>query len=765
MKIGAFKYWSGLVIFCVLISTLPVLAVGIFSYVKAASALEDKVVQSHMQLLQQSQMNVEQVLKIIDNSMTQFAGSTAATKALRSLFTGADYEEIAEMTRVLQSMQTYELGIDDIHFVNLRMNWSLSNKGMSRYYEKGEANPFFSLAQLPATSVWISDRINSKYGVTRADRVSLVKKLPVHSITPSGLLVLQMPVTALSKLVSGNNMLGKTAVFDKDNQLLWFDGETEAGSQELVSDIIEVYKQHTSPSGYVEMELKDADMGVLYRKSAYNGWTYMYISSVDETMADSRSIGWFTLYVCLIISLFTLLLSLQRSRKMYKPIHRLFQYVLGENTVMEGGEHKTKDELAYIHAGFHTLKQSRMGLLHRLKGQELQLHEFFIRKLLLGEVKASELREKLEQFGIHGSGSTICCAALQIDTLDGTRYDEKDRDLLMFAISNIVAELVESDCRLMPVVMSNDQITLFLHQGSDVKRFLERVIQEAETIQQTIKQVLDLPVSIGISRIYENLSRSPEAYKESIEALKYRVRFGQEVVLYIEDVLPERRRDAVFPGWIGVELVDSVKMADLEHAEYLLGMFMKELFKQDFTFDECYMYLNRLMINLIDELRQAGEPIDLLLKWDKPVYEQLLELKTAQEIERWFLHTVIRPIVEQLDRKREQSYKKISDKVLKLIHEEYDSDLTLEVCSSRFNYHASYIKSVFRKEVGMSFSEYLSQYRLQIAKQWLRETDMKIIEIAERLRFNNSQNFIRYFRKLEEVTPGQYRDSHRKHHP
>lgn len=62
-----------------------------------------------------------------------------------------------------------------------------------------------------------------------------------------------------------------------------------------------------------------------------------------------------------------------------------------------------------------------------------------------------------------------------------------------------------------------------------------------------------------------------------------------------------------------------------------------------------------------------------------------------------------------------------------------------------------------KKEMGVTFSEYLSQYRLKIAKQWLEETDMTIAEIATRLRYNNAQNFIRYFKKLEGITPGRYR--------
>jgi AraC-like DNA-binding protein len=89
---------------------------------------------------------------------------------------------------------------------------------------------------------------------------------------------------------------------------------------------------------------------------------------------------------------------------------------------------------------------------------------------------------------------------------------------------------------------------------------------------------------------------------------------------------------------------------------------------------------------------------------------------------------------------------------------EFDSELTLEGCSSRINYHPHYVSRVFRQETGTNFGEYLTQYRIEMAKKWLKMTNMKISEIAECLKYNNSANFIRSFRKTVGMTPGQYRE-------
>jgi YesN/AraC family two-component response regulator len=144
---------------------------------------------------------------------------------------------------------------------------------------------------------------------------------------------------------------------------------------------------------------------------------------------------------------------------------------------------------------------------------------------------------------------------------------------------------------------------------------------------------------------------------------------------------------------------------------------------------------------------------------EESLFDRIFELATAQEVEAWFSHNVIVPAAQAMERQRAVIYKSISDKVIQHIQTDYDQDLSLELCAARLNYHSSYVKQVFRKETGMNFSDYLSSYRMSMAKKWLIETNMKISDIADKLRYTNSQNFIRSFRKMEGITPGQYRQS------
>jgi YesN/AraC family two-component response regulator len=116
--------------------------------------------------------------------------------------------------------------------------------------------------------------------------------------------------------------------------------------------------------------------------------------------------------------------------------------------------------------------------------------------------------------------------------------------------------------------------------------------------------------------------------------------------------------------------------------------------------------------------------------------------------------------MRRLERQSKSHTKEISDQLTDMIHQNFDTELTLEACAKQLNYHPNHLGPLFSREKGISFSEYLQNYRLQMAKRWLVETDMKIGDIADRLTYTNPQNFIRFFRKMENMTPGQYRDLH-----
>lgn len=90
----------------------------------------------------------------------------------------------------------------------------------------------------------------------------------------------------------------------------------------------------------------------------------------------------------------------------------------------------------------------------------------------------------------------------------------------------------------------------------------------------------------------------------------------------------------------------------------------------------------------------------------------------------------------------------------------YMKTLTLEEISKHVHLNASYLSIVFKKETGQNFSDYLTSYRVEMAKNMLRQGDMSIAAISEAVGYADSKYFSRIFTRLVGIKPSAYRTLH-----
>ena len=97
-------------------------------------------------------------------------------------------------------------------------------------------------------------------------------------------------------------------------------------------------------------------------------------------------------------------------------------------------------------------------------------------------------------------------------------------------------------------------------------------------------------------------------------------------------------------------------------------------------------------------------------------------------------------------------------KVKELIAEHLDKDLSLVYIAERVHLNHQYLSALFKQETGQTFSDYVTQCRMAKAKRLLRETNLKIYEIASLCGYASAKHFMSVFKEMVGATPGQYRE-------
>ncbi len=103
--------------------------------------------------------------------------------------------------------------------------------------------------------------------------------------------------------------------------------------------------------------------------------------------------------------------------------------------------------------------------------------------------------------------------------------------------------------------------------------------------------------------------------------------------------------------------------------------------------------------------------------------------------------------------------------ILNFMNTHYTEKISLRHLSKEFGVNYTYLSQLFKKTTGKSFSEYLTEIRLSHACHLLKDTELKITLISERVGFNDYHYFCNVFKHEYTVSPLQYRNSVRSKAP
>ena len=95
---------------------------------------------------------------------------------------------------------------------------------------------------------------------------------------------------------------------------------------------------------------------------------------------------------------------------------------------------------------------------------------------------------------------------------------------------------------------------------------------------------------------------------------------------------------------------------------------------------------------------------------------------------------------------------RISARACRTLDENYREPITLDHLAGRANISKGYLCRAFKKQIGLSVVEYLTERRIQHAMQLLQDTDDKILAVALDSGFGDLSHFNRVFKKLNHLS-------------
>jgi two-component system response regulator YesN len=763
-KLQTSSYFKNLVLLSCIIGILPVMLLGYLSFNKSSAILQEEMTASNRLILMQNKEKVEYLLKTIDTLATQTISGPVTTNAV-SMQTVLDlpfdyeYREVFEkLMYELVQIQVFELGIQDVQMMSYRRDWIVEGGAVYPMKDRPQLDKhdsyLYDLCSM--LQAYRDDSRRSYWKLIQDEKagyvLKLIKHIPLNAVNPDGILTVNVPMQELAKQLTGDAEQGNTLILDDHGAILASLKTEDVGRSVSTEAYYQQMINSGEQEGFFYHEQHEQKYVIHYNHALYNNWTYVSITPLEQLMKKSDGIKLYTIIFAAILIVLVITTSFIVSHQLYLPINRIYR------SIQPDRKQKQNNELNYINEHLIKLTHSstklkdEIGLLHN------QTREFFVFKLLLGDMKLDSIDEQLEQHDFPTNWDQWCVLAVQIDTLEGTRYTEKDMDLMLYAIHNMIEELVPQSMRLSPVVQ-NQGLVLILGGGlAEDTPFKVQVFNKTEEIRNNVKYYLNLKVSIGISKGYTNFIYAPLAHQESLDALAYRVRLGSESILFIDEVEPSSEQTFRYPKELEFQIMEAIKQSNYEQTRERLHAIIVYFFENPINHYDYQHFIGRLFNNLTGLVQDAGESVQDVFEKDIISSEILVRMHTDEQIESWMWKQLLHPLLAWMEERQRKQEVNISMMIISEIEQYYDQNLSIEMFAARLHYHPSYISRVFKKDTGVNFTEYLSNYRIEIAKRWLQETDMKISDIAEKLQYSTASNFNRNFKKTVQITPSQYRE-------
>ena len=415
-----------------------------------------------------------------------------------------------------------------------------------------------------------------------------------------------------------------------------------------------------------------------------------------------------------------------------------FDYVLKEDISEEGITELIKKINPVIEEDYEPLHSSKKE------------DEDFLKEIILGRtipVKKGKIFD-----------GRYILAAFEIDEFkeNTTRFQNSYEEYLVKPMINIAQQIPRIANKCIFISLSPGLYFLYIPILEEHLQVASgSVISLCKQQKNVWNNYMNLPVSVGISRVGKTPEDFCDCLVDTENQLKLRYLVGKgSINFYGQEgkIIPEK---AYEKQTIYADTIQALQEGDLVKLEEQKRILLRRLtdMREEEARKEC-LYLVWFIALM---MRENEDNIWSLFLGEVDYYEKIGRISDEGSLAIWtnnYISYVADYIINTYDRNQMDLFQKAR----RFIMDNYaNPELTLGSTAAYVGLNEKYFSSCFTKEIGNTFSNFLTEIRIENARELLRTTDLKMYEISESVGYNSVEHFNRMFKKVCGVSPGVYK--------
>lgn len=492
--------------------------------------------------------------------------------------------------------------------------------------------------------------------------------------------------------------------------------------------------------GIHSMTLGGEQLAMISTKSQVLDWTFVTLIQTSQLFKTAKYMRTMTLQIVFGILAFGIFLISVLVGRNYKPIRNIVSYI-GEQSLDLNGE-QVKDEMDLISRTIVSALSQKQELQAQIDMQRPMIRSQVLANLLKGNLAESDL------ILINATDVRLKGPYYSVAVAKGLDKHVKFDESLYCTLD----KKLEAEFNVYTVAMISNGMVAFLFNLDQAD------VSSRSHLMSRVRNVFvadtGYEIILGVGKPYSDISNINHSFIEALTALDYNL--GQrDEILFFEDMIDEQDNIYWYPLENQLRFMQGLKQGDrLVALDALEAMFNSINSNQSSALMVryiCFDIINSI-IKLINELGMEGFG---------QIIDGLMDFKSLSQLESnlaEFVNEFCNWMSERQDREESKIFMEMKDYIDGKFT---DYNLSLNSISDVLEMPTYYLSRLFKDRSGETFTDYLTNLRIERSKDLLRDTESNIKEIAPLVGYADITSFTRRFKQIEGITPGRYRDLHR----
>jgi two-component system, response regulator YesN len=431
------------------------------------------------------------------------------------------------------------------------------------------------------------------------------------------------------------------------------------------------------------------------------------------------------------------------------------------------------------HRELHQIVEKAILDFEAERGRDLQIEVFrnelkqnmyyyrqaYVQKLILSPLSFEpiELTETLHIYEMKDQSFRLLLIKAEITDTNRQSQKTKEHQLSRLTTEHRLRLYFQEYESIIYVPMDHDNYAI-IYNNHDIHE-VDPFMQKCETILENITDLQSgLSVSIGVSSTHSSYVELNKAYLEAFESLQHIFYLGTNSIIIYDDLPTDIANSPSL--WLSsshvsnyADILESIlrtlKIGNQEDAEDQVN----KLFQIFEHYKQSLPDARNICIELTAQIVSFISTARFIISDEyHSIFEDTINAHSFEQLHE-LLQGYISRIAGDICKQTRTGHKKIGDRVLALISEHYRESISLLWVSEKVHLNSNYLSRLIKAECNQTFTELLTRYRLEKAKQLLRDPQCKVYEVAELVGFTDPQYFATRFKKYVGLTPSEYRDN------